>query len=283
MGTRCDFYVIGPYRRSFDTPKSRDLSWIGSLAWDGLPSEISPRLDCSSLEAFTRSVRELVDAREDGTSPDLGWPWGYDTSSQTGFVYAWDDSLAGVVVAIRGDGWVPLSELLEWPREEFGAQWAARAVPVEFPSMTPIRQEPAPGDPRSGTFRVLLSDEGPIVLGLLSAVGPESSRAMFRARVSCTYFKVLARMKSGGKPLSESEAAALIGRGEDGWIEAYLEYGCANGLIRTDTQAVVCATVGPLYHSQHELTNTQRFLCAVSAAHGFNMAEMLASRRDPRA
>jgi hypothetical protein len=80
MGTRADFYVgRGPA-----------AEWLGSIAWDGYPAGI----DSTVFQAIDESdYRGLVSAflrREDGTTPDMGWPWPWDDSGTTDYAYAYD-------------------------------------------------------------------------------------------------------------------------------------------------------------------------------------------------
>jgi len=78
VGTRADFYVgRGP-----------TAEWLGSIAWDGydIPESIAAETDES---AYRAAVRAFLDEREDGTIPERdGWPWPWDTSVLTDYVYA---------------------------------------------------------------------------------------------------------------------------------------------------------------------------------------------------
>lgn len=114
MGTRADFYVgVG-----------EQAEWLGSIAWDGNPEGIkdtpkgeeavrksyaAPHWRPSDIEEFIRSdaacefgqhiltstdedayraaVSGYVTAREDGTLPERGWPWPWDTSATTDYAY----------------------------------------------------------------------------------------------------------------------------------------------------------------------------------------------------
>jgi hypothetical protein len=83
MGTRADFYV----------GRGKNAEWLGSTAWDGYPSGFA---DTGILEAATEAeYREKViteiAGREDGTKPENGWPWPWETSHTTDYAYAFDD------------------------------------------------------------------------------------------------------------------------------------------------------------------------------------------------
>lgn len=84
MGTRADFYV-----GTGDTAE-----WLGSLAWDGyeFAEDEKHALRLASSEAeFRVAVEKLLDEREDGTEPKHGWPWPWDDSGLTDYVYYWAD------------------------------------------------------------------------------------------------------------------------------------------------------------------------------------------------
>ena len=94
MGTRADFYV----------GRGKGAEWLGSIAWDGYPTGIagkkhgtsngdvttSPILTATSEEVFRAEVRAELASREDGTTPDRGWPWPWNTSHTTDYAYAFD-------------------------------------------------------------------------------------------------------------------------------------------------------------------------------------------------
>lgn len=82
MGTRADFYV------------GRGLSaeWIGSIAWDGYPDGIPETIKKARNEKdFREAVASfIVEDRDDGTRPEDGWPWPWETSHTTDYAYAFD-------------------------------------------------------------------------------------------------------------------------------------------------------------------------------------------------
>ena len=79
MGTRADFYV----------GKGSDAEWIGSIAWDGYPEGIAPRIFTAKTE---KTYRKRVEAffendRNDVTRPKDGWPWPWEDSCTTDYAY----------------------------------------------------------------------------------------------------------------------------------------------------------------------------------------------------
>jgi len=75
MGTRADFY-------------SEDMTWLGSIAWDGYPGGIDLDLLRSTSDAVYRAnVARFLASRDDSTLPDAGWPWPWDDSRTTDYAY----------------------------------------------------------------------------------------------------------------------------------------------------------------------------------------------------
>jgi hypothetical protein len=65
--------------------------------------------------------RAAVEARistDDGTRPDRGWPWPWESSNTTDFAYTWSDG--GGLMSCFGTNWIPTSEdePEEWPETE---------------------------------------------------------------------------------------------------------------------------------------------------------------------
>lgn len=83
MGTRADFYV----------GRGKSAEWIGSTAWDGYPDGFSdtPIFGSKTEEEFRANVAAEIGGREDGTKPEMGWPWPWDNSHTTDYSYAFDD------------------------------------------------------------------------------------------------------------------------------------------------------------------------------------------------
>ena len=85
MGTRADFYI----RRESKPLEPSD--WVGSIAWDGYPGGIPKTvLKAKTTAAFRRALRELQQ-RDDWTSPKEGWPWPWETSATTDYVYVFSN------------------------------------------------------------------------------------------------------------------------------------------------------------------------------------------------
>lgn len=85
MGTRADFYV----------GRGEDAEWLGSIAWDGYPDGVfagASQLFTAPVSAaeWRAWVQDLL-GREDGTTPELGWPWPWEDSRTTDYAYALDD------------------------------------------------------------------------------------------------------------------------------------------------------------------------------------------------
>ena len=88
MGTRCDMYV----------GKGKDAEWIGSIAFDGYRDGIDEAvLKATTEEEFRTAFAEFVKRRDDYTSPEMGWPWPWDTSETSDCSYwffdgkVWDE------------------------------------------------------------------------------------------------------------------------------------------------------------------------------------------------
>lgn len=99
MGTRADFYV----------GRDAGSEWIGSIAWDGHPGGIDKAVRDATDEAAFRTAVGVMLTRDDGTIPERdGWPWPWETSYLTDYVYAFD---AGQVWYCSFDHpWHPITE-----------------------------------------------------------------------------------------------------------------------------------------------------------------------------
>lgn len=95
MGTRADFY----------TGVGKDAKWLGSIAWDGYPSGISGHVDLNITDAalWESAVASMLDKRNDGTKPEMGWPWPWDDSQTTDYAYAFSDGR--VIASCFGGEW----------------------------------------------------------------------------------------------------------------------------------------------------------------------------------
>lgn len=81
MGTRADFYV----------GRGENAEWLGSIAWDGYPSEIPSHIFDTTTESDYREAVNLdLASRNDWTTPAMGWPWPWETSNTTDYAYAFD-------------------------------------------------------------------------------------------------------------------------------------------------------------------------------------------------
>jgi hypothetical protein len=90
MGTRADFYL----------GRGKAAQWLGSIGWDGHPESL-PFADVKSKDDFMATVKGL-EARDDFTPFEAGWPWPWEDSRTTDYAYAWDD---GVWVSQFGSPW----------------------------------------------------------------------------------------------------------------------------------------------------------------------------------
>lgn len=100
MGTRADFYV----------GISSDAEWLGSIGWDGYPSGIADNVKKASTEEEFRAAVAAFIAEEQGTTPEMGWPWPWNTSMTTDYAYGF---ASGRVMANDGRGWIPVGKAEE--------------------------------------------------------------------------------------------------------------------------------------------------------------------------
>lgn len=134
MGTRADFY----------DGRGQDAEWLGSIAWDGYPEGIEGKiLRTTNAKAYREHVQRYVESREDGTLPEMGWPWPWDDSGTTDFAYAFDN---GRVYASC-----------------FGSEWTDKPMvedvfdgltdgSVSFPDMSGKKHSAPAGSKRSGVM-----------------------------------------------------------------------------------------------------------------------------------
>lgn len=117
MGTRADFYA-------------EDMTWLGSIAWDGYPGGIDLDLLRSTSDAVYRAnVARFLAGRDDATLPERGWPWPWDDSRTTDYAYALRDG--AVHASSFGSPWFAL----DLDAEEYGEPRDPSGDPAEFPNM----------------------------------------------------------------------------------------------------------------------------------------------------
>jgi hypothetical protein len=116
MSSRADFYI----------GRGQDMRWLGSIAMDGYPDQFlrpqnperrewdllsrdmqahverpayyldlpfneNPLVLAQTPDEFLTAVMEIIDSRDDGTPAELGWPWPWNSSAGSRFVYAFDE------------------------------------------------------------------------------------------------------------------------------------------------------------------------------------------------
>ena len=104
MGTRADYYI----------GRGEKAEWLGATGWDGHPDstedsqEGARMLNSKTDDQFRAGAKELLASRDDGTTPDQGWPWPWEDSNTTDFSYAIDDGV--VYITCFGQGWKSYAE-----------------------------------------------------------------------------------------------------------------------------------------------------------------------------
>lgn len=133
MGTRADFYV----------GKGATAEWIGSIAFDGYRDGIDAQiLQCQSPEAFRHAVAGMLKDRDDATTPDMGWPWPWETSEISDCAYfhfdgrTWDaHKNYHAEGAARCDYYLPCDKPFVNDEEEGFDEQFIGAEPIEYPNM----------------------------------------------------------------------------------------------------------------------------------------------------
>ena len=120
MGTRADFYI----------GRGKSAEWLGSIRWDGYPSDIAPEVLGATSEAdYRAAVSTFFSKRKDVTLPEDGWPWPWEGSRTTDYAYAFDGG--AVHASCLGHAWFdPL-------KEEPGDSCAGEKV-AAFPDMSAV-------------------------------------------------------------------------------------------------------------------------------------------------
>lgn len=159
MGTRADFYI----------GRGEKAEWLGSIAWDGDPSGITPNspdkervfgdtwthksiqwpkgehiFDSTTEGAFRARLARFFMYREDVTLPENGWPWPWEDSRTTDYAYALDGEK--VWTSCFGSEWFDPT----LPPEE-DADDADRPKTAVFPTMDKTNFA-RPGSNRSGVM-----------------------------------------------------------------------------------------------------------------------------------
>jgi hypothetical protein len=136
MGTRADFYVgRGP-----------EAEWLGSVAWDGYELD-EPLRRSTNEQQWRNRVEQFLASRDDGTTPDMGWPWPWEDSRTTDFAYAYDGGK--VWASCFGHAWFDPNNPPADEYDEDGEPQMAGGKTAVFPDMT-ARKNVARGGKRSG-------------------------------------------------------------------------------------------------------------------------------------
>lgn len=142
MGTRVDFYV----------GRGEQAEWLGSYPFDGYPegvfgdhADMSLFREPGPTEAEWRHwvASFLANGEAKSTTPDMGWPWPWETSATTDYAYAWDD--AAIYGSCFGHKWFKVDPTADGFGQEDDDSGVKSAV---FPDMT-ARKATTLG-PRSG-------------------------------------------------------------------------------------------------------------------------------------
>lgn len=81
MGTRADFYI----------KKESEMTWLGSIAWDGYPGGVNTEvLEATTESDFKEKLMKFFEDRDDVTLPENGWPWPWKDSKTTDYAYIFE-------------------------------------------------------------------------------------------------------------------------------------------------------------------------------------------------
>lgn len=108
MGTRADFYI----------GKGKDAQWIGSVAYDGYEwaeNKQCTLMTCESEEDFKEEVQAILSQLDHATTPELGWPWPWDTSDTTDYQYWWNKEKSCVEWGTWGQDMESDGDAVGWP------------------------------------------------------------------------------------------------------------------------------------------------------------------------
>lgn len=141
MGTRADFY----------DSKGPDAEWLGSIAWDGYPGGIDKAiLAAKDGVSYQAACANFIKERDDGTTPDLGWPWPWKNSGTTDYAYAFNGGK--VWISCFGSAW--FEEGFEDWDEENECEIEPPGPPAQFPDMSGQKHSAAAGSKRSGIMTI---------------------------------------------------------------------------------------------------------------------------------
>lgn len=99
MGTRADFYI----------GQGKAAVWLGSVAYDGYQwdeDKDNPLYRAKTQADYMQAVADIL-KRDDGTTPDDGWPWPWDNSGTTDYAYHFAD---GKTQWLEDDDWPDMSD-----------------------------------------------------------------------------------------------------------------------------------------------------------------------------
>lgn len=177
MGTRADFYV----------GRGEQAEWLGSIAWDGYPAGIDKAVfDAAGETAYRTAVLNFLN-REDGTLPEMGWPWPWDDSNTTDYAYAFDGGR--VYGSSFGAPWFLVDLADDYSGEPQDEDYGNDIAATPFPNMSARRNMPPLGGNRSGTIVV----NGPTVMSPMSDLA-----AALHATITDHYGDVRINLHDGG-------------------------------------------------------------------------------------
>lgn len=131
--------VLGNDKADFYVGRDpRTMEWLGSVYWIGVPSRIlEPILMAREERDYRNAVKAMLHFRTDSVVPAQGWPWPWEDSSFTDYVYAFEDG--HVWVAHMGKGWVDAELAFAASRGEdlspFGVGKLVWPETLSFPKM----------------------------------------------------------------------------------------------------------------------------------------------------
>lgn len=135
MGTRADFYI----------GKGKDAEWLGSVGWDGHPESFPNIIGITDEKEYREAVLKELKGRDDGTLPDMGWPWPWEDSRTTDYAIAFFDDK--VWASCFGHEFF---DPLKPPEDDYTGKKTKK-----FPTMTKKRTAPPTLGPRSGLLTVV--------------------------------------------------------------------------------------------------------------------------------